>query len=127
MIYGRLTTRNWEWQTLANTPAEALENLRGAWESHALDVVDPYSWELLEDSVSLTPISLGDTLSTCHHCENLAHSLETEEGHCSEPLQEGIYTYASRFTGNLIANCETCDFESAYWQCNCELNHTCNE
>jgi glucose dehydrogenase len=127
MFLGTLKTRNWEWQTLANTTAEALENLRGAWESHAVDVTDPYSWESLEEEITLTPINLGDTLSTCHHCENLAHSVEAEEGHCSQLIQEGVFTYRSIWTGNLTANCETCDFKSEYWQCNCDLNHNCNE
>lgn len=127
MILGTLTTPNFEWQTLTNTTEEALANLRGAWEAHAVDVVDPYEWEFLEDAVTLTPLTLGDTITTCCKCENLAHSLEVEEGHCTEPLQEGIFTYASRFTGNLTARCESCDFQSAYWECNCDLNHTCNE
>jgi hypothetical protein len=73
MILGTLRTPNYEWQTVANTPAEALANLKGAWDSHAEDVVDPYPWEWIEECITLTPLTLGDTISTCSSCENLAH------------------------------------------------------
>ena len=74
MIIGRLTTANYEWVTLTNTPAEALENLRNSWESHASESGATYSWEFLLDSVILEPINLGATLTDCARCENLAHN-----------------------------------------------------
>lgn len=79
MIIGRLETRNYEWTTLAETTEQALDNLRNAWESHAFGlgaVGALYTWEDLEDSVTLEPINLGDTLTSCAVCENLAHQKE---------------------------------------------------
>ncbi len=74
MILGKLETRNYEWTTLTNTPEEALENLRNAWETHADTMaVNFYTWADLEDSVTLTPLNLGDTITDCAVCENLAH------------------------------------------------------
>lgn len=75
MILGRLETRNYEWTTLTNTPEEALENLRNAWENHSqYGSALFYTWEELQDSVTLTPLSLGDTITDCAVCENLAHN-----------------------------------------------------
>lgn len=73
MIIGELRTRNYEWLTVTNTTEEALDNLKRSWEAHALDVPNPYTWEELLDSVTLTPILLGYTTSTCLGCENLNH------------------------------------------------------
>ena len=74
MIIGTLTTRNYEWITLTNTTEEALENLKGSWESHAEGDPSLYSWEDLQDSIYLRPLNLGDTLTDCLQCENLAHT-----------------------------------------------------
>lgn len=73
MILGRLETRNYEWLTLTHTPAEAIENLRNAWNNHSQDGdLTYYKWQDLEDSVTLTPISLGDIITDCLVCENWA-------------------------------------------------------
>lgn len=70
MILGRLETRNYEWTTLTETPEEAIENLRQAWEFHASDMaVNYYSWAELEDSVTLTPLTVGETNTNCNVCE----------------------------------------------------------
>jgi hypothetical protein len=76
MIIGRLITRNYEWVTLTTTTAQALENLKRSWEAHASDTnyFGMDSWEDVEDSVTLEPLNLGDTLTNCLLCENLAHS-----------------------------------------------------
>jgi hypothetical protein len=74
VIIGRLETRNFEWTTLTNTPAEALENLRNAWELHATAPGVSLTWELLEDSVTLEPINIGDTHTSCQLCVNLIHN-----------------------------------------------------
>ena len=74
MIIATLRTRNYEWVTLTNTVPEALENLKRFWESHAEGDPSLYSWEDLEDSVTMQPLNLGDTLTDCLQCENLAHT-----------------------------------------------------
>ena len=79
MIIGRLETRNFSWTTLTNTPEEAIENLKNAWDSHAINITGyPWTWEELEDSATLEPINVGSTLSTCTACENLAHNQREE-------------------------------------------------
>lgn len=78
MILGELKTGHFEWTTLTNTAQEALDNLRQAWENHAEELHPNYKFEFLEDSVTLLPISLGDTVTDCNQCENLESHL-TEE------------------------------------------------
>ena len=74
MIIGRLQTERFEWVTLTDTPEQALTNLRDAWESHAQEKAVSFSWDFVSDSVTLEPINLGDTHTTCNRCENLAHT-----------------------------------------------------
>lgn len=71
MILGELETTNFRWVTLTNTPEEALENLRNAWEYHAEQTGAWYTFDEL--STTLTPISLGCVINDCHKCENLEH------------------------------------------------------
>lgn len=71
MILGELETTNFRWVTLTNTPEEALENLRNAWEYHAEQTGAWYTFDEL--STSLTPISLGCVINDCDKCENLEH------------------------------------------------------
>ena len=75
MILGKLETRNFEWVTLTETTAQALENLKQAWEAHVDESDAFWSWEDLKDSVTLMPISLGDTVNDCPRCENLIHGV----------------------------------------------------
>jgi hypothetical protein len=71
---GRLQTRNYEFTTYQKTVQETLTALKSIWESHATDTGASYTWELLEDSVTIVPLQLGDTLTDCNQCENLAHN-----------------------------------------------------
>jgi hypothetical protein len=79
MFLGELRTRNYDWQVIANSPNEALHLLEQAWESHAVGIPNPWKWSDLEDSVTITPMNLGSVISSCMHCENLAHNLEAGE------------------------------------------------
>lgn len=74
MIIGRLQTQCYEWVTLTNTVDEALSNLKNAWEAHAEESDASLTWEILEDSVTMEPISLGDTQTDCERCINWAHT-----------------------------------------------------
>jgi len=71
---GRLETRNYEFTTYQKTVQETLTALKSIWESHATDTGATYTWEFLQDSVTITPLQLGDTLTDCNQCENLAHN-----------------------------------------------------
>ena len=71
---GKLETRNYEFITFQKSVEEVLTALKGIWESHAENNDAFYTWEFLEDSVTITPLSLGDTLTDCYQCENLAHN-----------------------------------------------------
>lgn len=104
MIIGRLQTRNYEWVTLTNTVPEALENLKRSWEAHAEGNPEFWRWEDLEDSVTMEPLNLGDTLTDCLQCENLAHTLTCEN--CGDALE-----------GELCPDCDRC-------RCHGELNCT---
>lgn len=71
---GRLQTRNYEFTTYQKTVQETLTALKSIWESHATDTGANYTWEFLQDSVTITPLQIGDTLTDCNQCENLAHN-----------------------------------------------------
>jgi hypothetical protein len=71
---GRLETKNYEFTTYQETVREVLTALKSIWESHATDTGASLTWELLEDSVTIVPLQLGDTLTDCNQCENLAHN-----------------------------------------------------
>jgi hypothetical protein len=71
---GRLQTRNYEFTTYQKTVQETLTALKSIWESHATESGASYTWEFLQDSVTITPLQLGDTLTDCNQCENLAHN-----------------------------------------------------
>lgn len=74
MIIGTIDTANYEFVTLADSPTEALEQLRNAWETHSATATGRlYSFEELD--VRLRPLNVGDVLSNCVACENLAHEL----------------------------------------------------
>jgi hypothetical protein len=65
-----------------------------------------------------------DCTPFCDLCEgNQEYDPDETQGHCSETLQDGVFIYKSRFTGTVIARCENCDYQSAFWQCYCDLNH----
>ena len=78
MILGQLKVAKFEATTITNTTQEALDNLMQAWECHREGVRSPYGFEWLDNFVTLLPISLGDTVTDCNQCENLASHL-TEE------------------------------------------------
>jgi hypothetical protein len=71
---GKLETRNYEFTTYQKSVEEVLTALKAIWESHAEDTNAFYTWEFLEDSVTITSLTLGDTLTDCLQCENLAHN-----------------------------------------------------
>ena len=70
MILGQLKTANYEFTTLDNTVQECLENLKNAWENHASESGARYGWDVMEDSVTMLPMRLGDTYNDCERCEN---------------------------------------------------------
>lgn len=74
MILGRLQTRNYEWVTITETTDQALENLKASWESHREESGAWLTWDDVSEDVWLEPFNLGDTHTTCHRCENLAHN-----------------------------------------------------
>ena len=49
-------------------------------------------------------------------CDDCAHIEE-----CPMP-EEGEFTY-----GHAIASCNNCTYRSAYWECGCDLSHSCKE
>jgi hypothetical protein len=76
---GRLQTRNYEFTTYQKTVQEVRDVLRSMWDTHKnqypeYEQINMYVWEFLEDSVTITPLSLGDTKTDCERCENLAHN-----------------------------------------------------
>lgn len=50
-----------------------------------------------------------------------------EEDECQEPAPKTISFYNARFTGGAVAQCSNCRFTSVFWECNCELEHDCDE
>ncbi len=71
---GRLQTRHYEFTTYQKTVQETLTALKSIWESHATESGASYTWEFLQDSVTITPLQIGNTLTDCNQCENLAHN-----------------------------------------------------
>lgn len=37
----------------------------------------------------------------------------------------GVRVYSSRFSGGPVATCRVCGYMWGYWDCPCELSHTC--
>lgn len=74
MFLAELRTPNYEFATVTASPETALANLRAAWENHADESGATWTWEFMEDSVTITPFTIGDTWTTCDRCENLAHN-----------------------------------------------------
>ena len=71
---GKLQTRNYEFTTYQKSVSEVVYSLKTIWEAHAISTNAFYSWEDLEDSVTITPLTLGDTLTDCLQCENALHN-----------------------------------------------------
>ena len=71
---GRLETRNYEFMTYQKTVKEVLESLESLWWGHYEESGASLSWKDLEDSVTITPLRIGDTDTNCERCENAAHN-----------------------------------------------------
>ena len=71
---GKLETRNYEFITYQDSVDKVVYSLKTIWQAHAISTNAFYTWEDLEDSVTITPLRLGDTLTDCAQCENALHN-----------------------------------------------------
>lgn len=64
----------------------------------------------------------GETLIAGYppKCSECAHAEE-----CETP--KNIDFYSAWFTGEGRAKCTKCNFVSAYWECACDLSHSCKD
>ena len=46
---------------------------------------------------------------------------------CTMSTPDTIRFYNTTFTSELRATCTECEFVSMYWECNCELEHNCDD
>lgn len=75
MFFAELNTARNEFRTLAASVEQALINLRAMWNMHTENsACEMPTWEMLEDSVRITPVMLNDTWTDCAVCMNCAHA-----------------------------------------------------